>query len=323
MEWVEVRGKTVEVAVAAALQELGIESVENAEVEVIQEPEKGFLGFGGQGAVVRVKQKPRSSRRRRSRRGGRSGKGSSSSEASSGSGRSGGSQKGGSGGGSRSGSKGTSSSERRSGPKPAGGGREDSKSSGSSKNSRSGGSQSRSSGGRSGGTPPSREKDQTKTREGAKVAEDVDIDQQREIVHEFLDGLVGAFGLEGTVVSSVDGDVIIADVTGEQTEALVGEKGSVLQAILELTRTVVQRKSQAGARIRLDIAGYNARRREALTIYARRLAEKVVEEGGEVMLEPMNAAERKVVHDAVVEIEGVRTFSEGEDPYRSVIIAPE
>jgi spoIIIJ-associated protein len=97
----------------------------------------------------------------------------------------------------------------------------------------------------------------------------------------------------------------------------------VLQSVLELTRTVVQRKSQAGARIRLDIAGYNERRREALRIYARRLAEQVVEDRGEIMLEPMNPAERKVVHDALVEVDGVRTFSEGEEPERSVVIAPE
>ena len=86
---------------------------------------------------------------------------------------------------------------------------------------------------------------------------------------------------------------------------------------------MVHRHSQAGARLRLDIAGYAERRREALRIYARRLAEKVVAEGGEIMLEPMNPADRKVVHDTVAEIDGVRSFSEGEDPERSVVIAPD
>jgi spoIIIJ-associated protein len=104
---------------------------------------------------------------------------------------------------------------------------------------------------------------------------------------------------------------------------LVGQKGVILQAVLELTRTVVQRKTQAGARLRLDISGYVERRREALKIYAGRLAEKVLAGGGEVMLEAMNPADRKVVHDAVAEVEGVRSFSEGEEPERSVVIALE
>ena len=137
----------------------------------------------------------------------------------------------------------------------------------------------------------------------------------------FLVGLLEAFGLEGTVTIRLDGDIIYADVTGDQTEALIGPKGAILEAVLELCRIMVHRQSQAGARVRLDIGGYGERRREALRIYAGRLAAKVLEEGGEVMLEPMNAAARKVVHDAVADIDGVRSYSEGEDPGRSVVIA--
>jgi spoIIIJ-associated protein len=149
----------------------------------------------------------------------------------------------------------------------------------------------------------------------------VSIDEQAAIVEEFLKGLLDAFGLEGDVTTRVEGDVIYTNLSGDQTEALVGPKGAILDAVLELCRTMVHRQSQAGARLRLDIGGYGERRREALGIYAGRLAAKVLDEGGEVMLEPMNAADRKVVHDAVSEIEGVRTFSEGEEPGRSVVIA--
>lgn len=149
----------------------------------------------------------------------------------------------------------------------------------------------------------------------------VAIEEQAEIVRGFLVGLLDAFGLEGEVGTRVDGDIVYIDVSGDQTEALIGPKGAILNAVLELCRTMVHRQSQAGARLRLDIGGYGERRREALRIYAGRLAARVVEEGGEVMLEPMNAADRKVVHDAVAEIEGVRSYSEGEDPGRSVVIA--
>jgi len=151
----------------------------------------------------------------------------------------------------------------------------------------------------------------------------IPVEEQASEIEGFLTGLLESFGLEGEVTTRIEDDVIYADVAGEQTEALVGQKGSILQSVLELCRTIVQRKTQEGARIRLDIAGYTERRREALGIYARRLAEKVLEEGGEIMLEPMNSADRKVVHDTVTDIEGVRSYSEGEEPHRSVIVAKE
>ena len=66
---------------------------------------------------------------------------------------------------------------------------------------------------------------------------------------------------------------------------------------------------------------YQERRREALRIYTARLAEQVLDDGGEIMLEPMNAADRKVVHDAAAAIDGVRTYSEGDEPRRAVVIA--
>ena len=102
---------------------------------------------------------------------------------------------------------------------------------------------------------------------------------------------------------------------------LVGTKGSVMQSVLELTRTVVQRKTYGAPRMRIDIAGYGERRREALRIYAGKLAEQVIEDQSEVMLEPMNAADRKVLHDAAAEIDGIRSFSEGQEPRRAVVLA--
>lgn len=153
--------------------------------------------------------------------------------------------------------------------------------------------------------------------------ESAPIEEQAKVAKEFLEGLLEAFGLDGRVVTRIEDDVLYLDVAGEQTEALVGPKGSVMQSVLELTRTTVQRKTFGAPRMRIDIAGYAARRREALQIYTGNLAKKVLEEGGEVMLEPMNAADRKAVHDAAAEIDGVRTYSEGEEPNRAVVIAAE
>ena len=148
-----------------------------------------------------------------------------------------------------------------------------------------------------------------------------DIDEQGQVAVEFLEGLLAAFGLEGDVTYRIDDDILLVDMSGDQTEALIGPRGVILSSVLELTRTVVQRKTFGSPRMRLDIAGYSERRRAALKIYTTKLADKLLAEGGEVMLEPMNPADRKVVHDAVAEIDGVRSFSEGEDPNRSVVLA--
>jgi len=151
--------------------------------------------------------------------------------------------------------------------------------------------------------------------------EQAPIEEQAKVAAAFIQGLLDAFGLEGTIETRIDDDVLYLDVQGEQTEALVGPKGSVMQSVLELTRTVVQRKTYGAPRMRIDIAGYVERRRAALKIYTTKLAEQVVADESEIMLEPMNAADRKVVHDAVAEIDNVRSFSEGEDPRRAVVLA--
>ena len=317
-EWLEAEGESVEAAVQAALADLGLNSPDQVTVEVLREPKKGFLGLGAQLALVKVTQKPRRRRRR-----GRSGKVDSREKAADGSGTSG-----------------KSSSKERA-EKPRGGdesGRSRSnqklpKAKGSS-NSR--GSDERSATKRDSsqerpGRPtnkpdskskrPSQEAAVTDNR-GRENEPKASIEEQATVAVEFLEGLVASFGLEGEVTSRIDDEVLYLDIDGD-TEALVGNRGVILHSVLELTRTVIQRKTFGAPRMRIDIAGYAARRREALQIYAGRLAEKVLADGGEVMLEPMNPADRKVVHDAISEIEGVRSFSEGEDPNRSVVVAPE
>lgn len=159
------------------------------------------------------------------------------------------------------------------------------------------------------------------TTEPKKDKPESSIEDQAKVAEEFLTGLIASFGLDGEVQTRIDDDVLYLDVAGEQTEALVGPKGSTMYSVLELTRTTVQRRTFGAPRMRIDIAGYGARRREALTIYTGKLVEQLLESGGEVMLEPMNAADRKVVHDAAAEIGGVRTYSEGEEPRRAVVIA--
>ena len=151
---------------------------------------------------------------------------------------------------------------------------------------------------------------------------EADPKKQLEVSISFLEGLIKSFGLEGAVSGEVNERNLIVKVSGEQTEALVGEKGNIIRSLHELTRTVVQRKTGAGTRLRLDVAEYAQKRKEALTIYAERLTNQILEDKQEVMLEPMNSVDRKTLHDAVSEIKGIRSYSEGREPYRSVVFAP-
>jgi spoIIIJ-associated protein len=271
---IEVKAKTVDLAVEAAMAELGVSDRDQVSVQVVTEPARGFLGMGGQDAVVRVQRRSASKKRSRGqKKGGRS---------------------------------------RQSG----------------NKNLKNRG-QDRSKTAKNGGKQPERKSSRTNSgqkppRSESRVSDDrpsLDLDQQADVAREFLEGLIDAFGLEGEVSSSVDDGVIVVDVQGDQTEAMVGVRGTVRSAIHELTRTVLQRYSKDTARLRLDIAGYGERRRKALSIYAEQLIEQLTEEGGEIMLEPMSPADRKVIHDAASAHDGVTSYSEGEAPRRYVVLS--
>jgi spoIIIJ-associated protein len=282
---VEAQAKTVEEAKELAIEKLGIPA-DRVEFTVVQEAKGGFMGFGGQPAVITARAKPPEKRKRRRRRRGGSGSEGAADRPARDKGQGG-----------RGGKGGQGKSGGRSGDRPAKG----------SQTAREPAKQASSSGGR---------------KERNEDTPTVSIEEQGRVASEFISGLLDAFGLEGEVVAEIDEDILILRVNGDQTEALVGPRGTIMQSVLELTRTVVQRKTFGAPRMRLDIAGYGERRREALKIYANKLAESVLADGGEIMLEPMNPADRKVVHDAIAEIDGVRSFSEGEDPERSVIVAP-
>lgn len=297
MEWVEVQGKTVDIAVEVAMGELGVSSRDDIEVSVIQEPSAGFLGMGGKEAHIRVTRLPKKRRRSRGRGRGRGGNGSEAKGAK------GSSQKSGNG-------KQGQSSGRTKDKQPQG-----KKGGGNNRQSRNGGKQRQE-------KKVSEQKDQKQTAQRDDRPEQAPIEEQARVAEGFISGLLDAFGLEGTVSSRVEDDVLYLDIAGEQTEALIGQKGSVMQSVLELTRTVVQRKTYGAPRMRIDIGGYVERRREALRIYAGKIAAQVIEDQEEAMMEPMNAADRKVLHDAAAEIDGVRSYSEGEDPRRAVVIAP-
>lgn len=138
----------------------------------------------------------------------------------------------------------------------------------------------------------------------------------------FLEGLVKSAGLAGSVSAKIDGEHIDIDVLGDDLGFLVGTKGATLLAVQDLTRVVSQRRlGDHDTRLRVDVAGYREKRREALTRFALKVAGDVKTSGQARALEPMNSSDRKIVHDALTEVEGISTRSEGSDPFRRVVVA--
>src|SRR5207249_4028302 len=299
MEWVETTGRTIEEALDAALDELGVDE-NDVEYEVVARPRGGLFGrFGGE-ARIRARVKPISREkpgepRRRSRR--RSGSGGREDERG-------------------------DESRARTGARPGtrGGGTQESTRPRPARNRR------RRGRGGVGGRSEGRREAREEQEQGAIVDEqaDISVDEQADQAVEFTRGLVEAFGAKAEVASHLEEeDTVLVDVTGDNLGLLVGPRGATLAAVEELVRTVVQRQTGGhGVRVHVDVGGYRAKRREALSEFARQLAERVRDEDAEQALEPMGASDRKVVHDVVAEMEGVTTTSEGEEPRRRVVIRP-
>ena len=155
------------------------------------------------------------------------------------------------------------------------------------------------------------------------VTETLSLEEQGDLAKRFIEGLVAELGLQATVSARpIDDEAVQVAVDGDELGLLVGQGGTTLAAIQELTRTVVQRKTGGRTeRILVDVAGYRARRAEALGKFTQKVVDEVKASGQEKALEAMSAADRKVVHDAVNEIGGASTRSEGEEPHRYVVIS--
>lgn len=311
MDWIEVSAKTVEAAKELALDRLGVVEDE-LEFEVLDEPRSGL--FRRQDARIRARVKPVSrekpqDRRRRGRqeRRGRDGQ------------RRGGSRPQGDGEGRSSG--GPEGEKKSAAGAPAGQGGN----SGSSGNRRRRGG----GGGNKGQGGAGRQQTEAKAPAAPEVTEvemdgeRMEIGEQADFAADFAGGLVAAMGLQASIRTEVDDTDIEVMVEGDELGVLVGPRGVTMQAIEEVTRAALSKHAGGNsARVHVDVAGYRQRRRAALADFARTVADEVVATGESRSLEPMNAADRKVVHDALSDLAGVETGSEGEEPRRRVVINP-
>ncbi len=167
----------------------------------------------------------------------------------------------------------------------------------------------------------------TATKRGSDVDgdQDVPLGEQAAVAEAFLTGLLAEWGSQATVAwHQLDDETVEVAITGDELGALIGPKGATLMALQDVTRTVVQRRTGGrNGRLFVDVAGYRQKRREALERFTKDVAAAVQETGEQRALEPMHPADRKVVHDTVNALPGVRTISEGEEPRRRVVILPE
>jgi spoIIIJ-associated protein len=298
MEWVETLGKTVAEAIEAALDQLGVDE-QDAEVVIVEEPKSGLLGLRRSQARVRARVRPaapRPKRPQRSRRGGDERGGRSRSRS----------------GGGGQGRPATQVEERDGESAPAA----TEKAPG--RNGQGGSGRSRSNRGRAG-------QNAATSNGGARKVEETSmtIEEQSSAVETFVSGVVEQFGFTADTATHIEDENIVVEVTGEGLGLLVGPRGATLDALQELARTVAQRRTdERGARVLVDVAGFRARRAQALEEFVRRIVDEVVESGVAQALEPMGAPDRKIVHDVVNSLSGVSTTSEGVEPRRFVVIRP-
>lgn len=161
-------------------------------------------------------------------------------------------------------------------------------------------------------------------RKGTEVRQ-MDLKTQARVTEDFVRGLLEKMGLEARVVSSIDEDRLLVEAQGLNLGLAIGPRGETVRAITQLARTMVQRMSDGDAEgsLVVDIGGYRERRRSFLNEFANARAEEVLVDGRSRALEPMGAADRKVIHDAVGEISGVTTRSDGSEMDRHVVILAE
>jgi spoIIIJ-associated protein len=147
--------------------------------------------------------------------------------------------------------------------------------------------------------------------------------REGDIAGDYLERLLDIADVDGDIDMDVEGDRAVVAIVGDGLDALVGPNGATLDALQELTRLAVVQQTGVRSRLMLDIGGWRAKRKTDLTEVGTRAAQRVLESGEPVSLAPMTPFERKIVHDAIAEVDGVVSESEGVEPERRVVVLPD
>jgi spoIIIJ-associated protein len=303
MEWVETTARTVEEAKELALDQLGVVA-DDAEFEVLAEPKQGLFGRVRGEARVRARVRPTPVRPKQERRRGRKAAAGAAPETSTATADTPADDP-------------ADDAEAPRAPRPATprrsreGGRAEGRAA-------AGNGDAQSTNASTGGP------DMTTDERADAEPSEADVALVRDAATEFVGGLSTAFGFDATVDASVEGSEIEVRVEGPSLGLMIGPGGRTLLAIQDLARVAAQRRlGDHDTRLRVDVSGYREKRRVALERFATSVAEQVKETGVARSLDPMPSADRKVLHDALAAIDGVTSRSEGEDPNRRVVVAPD
>lgn len=167
-----------------------------------------------------------------------------------------------------------------------------------------------------------RSKDRNGSRESVRVRQKPEnlVDLEESPALDFLREMTAKMDLDVEVKAMVNEDCLYFDISGKDSGTIIGKRGQTLDSIQYLTSLVANKDKENYRRVIVDAENYREKRERTLEQLANRLADKVLRTGKSVRLEPMNPYERKVIHATLQRNAGVTTRSEGEEPYRRVII---
>ena len=137
---------------------------------------------------------------------------------------------------------------------------------------------------------------------------------------KFLSDIFNAMDLDVAIDAKMEEQSVSIDLSGENMGIVIGKRGDTLDSLQYLTSLVVNQRSDDYIKVSIDTENYREKRAEALLALSTRLADKVTKTGKKFTLEPMNPYERRIIHSALQNDRFVTTYSEGEEPYRNVVI---
>jgi spoIIIJ-associated protein len=143
-----------------------------------------------------------------------------------------------------------------------------------------------------------------------------------EEAEKFLKSVIEKMGIQADIQKIENDKNVEFILSGERIALLIGKHGQTLNSLQLLAQLVANRHSEHYIHITVDAENYRARRKETLTQLAQKLADKAIKTGKEVKLEPLPAYERKIIHAALAEREGIKTYSVGTEPHRYIVISP-
>ncbi|MFZ5645073.1 MAG: RNA-binding cell elongation regulator Jag/EloR [Bacillota bacterium] len=141
-------------------------------------------------------------------------------------------------------------------------------------------------------------------------------------INSIMTDILNTMNLEAKIKIAERDNTITLNLEGENLGILIGRRGETLDALQYLVNLSINKNQENRKKLILDIEGYRKRREETLKKLAHKLADKAMQRGRNVVLEPMNSLERRIIHTALQGRDDISTFSEGEEPYRKIIISP-